>query len=294
MMHHVLLVTALTSLPLAAQEAADHQAAPDEVARLLERTIGRADLPKTDVLLLGTFHFADQGNDDYRPEHAFDVFAEARQEQIADVVARLAEFRPTVVALEWPAVEQAALDARYRKFLAGELEPSANERDQIGLRLAQRLGLQRVHAIDAAGAWLEPRVDPETWAAEHDQEGLLEDPYLPAFFEAARWLDEMKTEKTLREALLIHNDPRLVTAGHGVHLGRKLAVGDADTYPGVDGFLSHWHNRNLRIFANLRRLTDGGGQRVLVIFGAGHLGILRHSVLACPDFRLVEAADYLR
>jgi hypothetical protein len=33
--------------------------------------------------------------------------------------------------------------------------------------------------------------------------------------------------------------------------------------------------------------------RILVIFGAGHIPILRHCVLASPEYNLVEVREYL-
>jgi pheromone shutdown protein TraB len=65
-----------------------------------------------------------------------------------------------------------------------------------------------------------------------------------------------------------------------------------DEYPGVDAKTA-WYNRNLRIFANLQRITDRTDERILVIIGAGHVPILRHTVQASPEYALVEVADVL-
>ena len=57
--------------------------------------------------------------------------------------------------------------------------------------------------------------------------------------------------------------------------------------------ITAWYNRNLRIFANLQRITEPPGERLLVVYGAGHIPILRHCVEASPEYDLVEVADYL-
>jgi hypothetical protein len=54
-----------------------------------------------------------------------------------------------------------------------------------------------------------------------------------------------------------------------------------------------WYNRNLRIFANLQRITETPDERLLLLIGGGHLPILRHCIVASPECELVEVADYL-
>lgn len=71
-----------------------------------------------------------------------------------------------------------------------------------------------------------------------------------------------------------------------------FTLGGGDDYARPDG-ATEWYNRNLRIFANLQRLTAGPGERLLLLIGSGHLPILRHCALASPEYALVEAADYL-
>jgi hypothetical protein len=67
---------------------------------------------------------------------------------VDEVVARLAAFRPTRIAVEWPRERQAALDSLYREYRAGRLAPRPSEVFQLGFRLAARLGLARVDAVD--------------------------------------------------------------------------------------------------------------------------------------------------
>jgi Family of unknown function (DUF5694) len=50
-------------------------------------------------------------------------------------------------------------------------------------------------------------------------------------------------------------------------------IGDDSNFVGVD-FVSAWHQRNLRTFAKLSRLT-GPGERILVLYGQGHSYLLR-------------------
>ncbi|MGE0554702.1 MAG: DUF5694 domain-containing protein [Gemmatimonadales bacterium] len=56
--------------------------------------------------------------------------------------------------------------------------------------------------------------------------------------------------------------------------------------------MAKWYERNIRIFANLRRSTEPG-DRVLVIFGAGHAPILCELLAADPGLTLVDLLEFL-
>lgn len=248
--------------------------------------------PRRQILLLGTFHFSDAGLDSYRPEHEVDIFSERRQAELAEVLDRLAAFRPTKIAVEVMPARQPRLDEQYRAYLQGEYELSSHEIDQIAYRLARRLGHERVWAVDAERRFYEPWVDPDEYAARHGQVEVLEDPWPERYEALYRYEDRLKMTQTLREALLYRNRPEVVRRNAGRYLVGGFKAGVGDEYPGVDSRTA-WYNRNLRIFANLQRITEREDERILLVIGAGHLGILRHAVEVSPEYRLVEVEEYL-
>jgi Family of unknown function (DUF5694) len=99
------------------------------------------------LLIVGTAHFANPGRDIVNHQ-VEDVLSAKRQTEMEAVVEQLAAFKPTHVAVEWPADRQDALDARYQAYRDGKYMLSRNEIDQIGLRLAATLKLPHVSAID--------------------------------------------------------------------------------------------------------------------------------------------------
>ena len=105
-------------------------------------------------------------------------------------------------------------------------------------------------------------------------------------------IDERKTQGSLRETLLELNRLPNILNMHGNYLVDHFKVGVGSEYPGVD-VMTAWYNRNLRIFANLQRITEPPGERLLIIYGAGHVPILRHCAEASPEYDLVEVSDYL-
>src|SRR3546814_1414191 len=115
-------------------------------------------------------------NRDIANVHVEDVTTPAHQREIETLVDALARFRPTRIAIEWPSSDQAGLDKRYAAYRAGTLPVSANERDQIALRLAAKLGLDRVDAVD----WNEmppgaiAAFDFTAWAEAHGPQDRVE------------------------------------------------------------------------------------------------------------------------
>lgn len=279
-------------LPFAAASA--QTADIEKLANELTREIREAQRgPQATVLILGSFHFANPGLDDFKPEHELDVFATAQQRELEEIAKLLAAFRPTRVAVERKPDRTNELQEQYEAYRAGNWKLPANELYQIGFRVAAATGHPRVYPIDAPGRSFQPYVDIAEFAKEHDLRQLQRQPYQSLYTKMWKRMDEMKMEHPLRQHLLLLNDPEMLRVQHGVYLQRSIAVSADGEYPGADGFVSQWYNRNLRIFANLQRLLEDDEERVLMIFGAGHVPILRHLVQSAPGMTLVEPSDYL-
>ena len=50
----------------------------------------------------------------------------------------------------------------------------------------------------------------------------------------------------------------------------------------------------MRIYSNVVQLADSPEQRILVIFGSGHLGWLQHDFASDPTLRLRKLAEFAR
>lgn len=252
----------------------------------LTPAVGEEAPERARVLLVGTYHF-DGPNEDYVVAEVDDHLGERRQREIADVAERLAAFRPTKVALE--AVEGASgLPDRYLAYLQGAHVLGADEREQLGFRVARRFAHPRVYAIDS----------PE----DLDFDGLLaaarasENGAFLAGFERAvagfRALNARARTLSVREALALHNRPDEIARGHAFYLSMAGVSSGPGSYEGA-ALLAAWLARNYRIAANLERVAESPADRVLVLYGAGHLGALREALAASPRLALVPAADLL-
>lgn len=259
--------------------------AHDDPKLLRERTPDQ----QPTLLVLGTGHFNNHGRDVIN-QKIDDVLAEARQAQIIAVVEQLASFRPTHIAVEWPTKDQSTLDARYREYREGKYQLGRPEVDQIGLRLAEKLGLARVYAVD----WSEDApgrsqdYDWLSYAESHGQETLLaaiRDP------ERATGRVSLGTQ-SIGTWLLQLNRSESLAADHRNYFDLG-AIGDHEQQPGAS-WVGAWYGRNLRIFNNLVRLTDRPQDRILVIYGRGHAYLLRQFSIESGTFRLMEVDAVLK
>lgn len=248
----------------------------------------RADDDRIEVLLLGSYHMSNPGADQFNLE-ADDVLLPARQEEILAVVERLAAFEPTHVAVEAPWGDSATL-ARWAGYRADERELRRSEEEQIGFRLARDMGHETVHPIDvrigldfdAVGA-VAAR-DPRLGRLLGGMQAVGEE----AIATMARWLSEGSIGSTLARM----NTPDAIARTHMPYIQFLAPVAVEDDYAGAD-MVAEWYRRNLSIFANLTRIAHGGDERVFVIFGAGHIPIIRELVTQHPDYCVEDPIPYL-
>ncbi len=253
--------------------------------------------PRAHVLMLGVFHFQDAGRDTYKPQFPFDIRAANRQRELEEVLSRLAAWKPTRIAVERNPERQGQLDSLFRLYPGGGVDTLRNEIYQIGFRLAKRLGLPGVNAIDADMRQLDSAMTKEEW--ERRQKALTIGPLSRTnwdvrFTAIYRMGDSLKSVLTLRETLLHQNDPERLRVGHGHYLVGNLLNGAPGDYFGADAFVSAWYNRNIRIYSNVVRLIRSPDERILVIIGHGHAPILRHLFLSSPVVQLDSVSAVLR
>jgi hypothetical protein len=254
-------------------------------APALAQVTGVGSAPRAQVLFLGTYHFDNPGLDVVKTEVA-DVLAPAKQAEIAGIVKALARFKPTRIAVEARTNQAARLDSLYAAFRAGRHTLGKSEVQQLGFRLAAQFGHERLYPIDHAGEF--PFGEVMQYAQQHDTAFVQRAQQFIADItsEQTKW----QREKTIGEILRLENDPQRIAWGQGFYMG-LARVGAGDTYVGAD-LVAKWYARNIRIFSDVQKLAQPG-ERILVIFGAGHAAIVRELIKSDPNLELVEATGFL-
>ena len=242
---------------------------------------------RAEVLVLGVYHMANPGHDIFNMQ-ADDVLAPKRQAEIAQVAAALKNFHPTKIAVEADVYED-RIPKRYADYLAGKYELTRNEIDQIGLRLARELGHKTVYPVDVDGEFPFQRIVDYAKASGRSKELEALMGEVGAMVKAQ---DAYLASHTVLETLLYMNADDKVTEDVGFYY-RDAHFGEPGDWAGAD-LVADWFRRNMRIFSNVVRLVDSPNERVLVIFGAGHLGWLQHSVANDPNLRLRKLVEFAR
>ncbi|MEN6310988.1 MAG: DUF5694 domain-containing protein, partial [Acidobacteriota bacterium] len=194
--------------------------------------------------------------------------------------------RPTKIAVE-STVFLDKVKKQYADYLAGKYTLTRNEIDQVGSRLAKELGLKSVEPVDYDGDFPWQRI--VNYAKATGKSRQFDQLYaeMGAFFKQQG--DFLPTH-TILETLLFMNADERVAQDVGFYY-REVHLGDPGDYAGPD-LLTSWYQRNMRIYNNIVSLIDSPDERILVIYGAGHLGWLRLAAESDPTVKLRRLAEF--
>lgn len=244
------------------------------------------------VILLGSFHY---GTTTDRNSTKFpDLFSAQRQAQLERLTSQLAAQKIDQVFVEEKSEQQAALAARYQRFVAGQLQDTNVLRDevvQIGFRVAQKAGSGVPVGIDYKQELPYPAMD--SFAKRYDSVQQW-----PPFSQLAWPFTDSTRKLRLSRENLIGYYLRLNDLYHRqANLFDYLHYASVSTY-GQDytgaQFASSWYDRNLKIMANLFRHLQPRHKTILVLMGASHTAVLRQLLEMHPQFRVVDLAEVLR
>jgi Family of unknown function (DUF5694) len=243
--------------------------------------------PHAEVLVIGVYHMSNPGHDIFNV-NADDVLLPKRQAEIAQLIEVLKKFHPTKIAIEAD-VGDDRIAKRYAEYLAGKHELTRNEIEQIGYRLGKELGHKTVYPVDADGEFPFPRVVNYAKASGRSKEL---DAMMQETGSKVKAQSAYLASHTILETLLHMNADNEVAEDVGFYY-RLAHFGESGDSAGAD-LIADWFRRNMRIYGNITRLVDSPNERVLVIFGSGHLGWLQHDFASDPSFRLRRLAEFAK
>ncbi|MBS6446774.1 MAG: hypothetical protein KH382_04200 [Clostridiales bacterium] len=244
----------------------------------------------TDILLVGTFHFF---------ESSFDFYSAEVQQELALWAQKLLPFHPDAVAVEAAVHAQNAVTSAYHKFhlsdlknpdkmrnetlgeitIFGQVCPITynNEAIQIGYRVGKLLDLPDIYAVDDDLSFdMSVMNTPSPSLAEARQ---------------AYNADISRHRKdSIMELYQYYNSETYAKLSHSTYI-KANAVSGNRLYTGAE-MVSKWYERNLKIFSNIQRLAYSH-ERILILYGAGHLPILKELIRADDSLKLADINYYL-
>ena len=249
----------------------------------------RTESERPTLLLIGSPHFANHFRDVSNTKVP-EVLSAQRQAEIEKVAAALLAFRPTKVAVEVSRDKQDKLSSNYHDYLAGKYTLTSEEADQLGMRVAAAAKLPDIYAVD----WnkMPPgRVedfDFETWANQNGRAPLLERLRDSGSALAA---GQRLLTTSVADWLTEYNSPEALAASHRRYFDFAM-LNEGENFPGAN-WVANWYGRNLKIFSKLVALADKPGDRVLVIYGAGHIPTLREFAQQSGAFKVADPIPLL-
>lgn len=223
---------------------------------------------------------------------ADDVTSARRQGELESLASGLAAFEPSLIAIESASQAPGLVDGGFANFdPERDLLVERDEAVQIAYRLAVLAGVERVVGVDVHEGEISffPFGAVKAFAEKAGRSGEIDE--LIAYFDAkSAAFEEVQSSSTVAELLLALNDPDTVSSDHRTFYYGMLGMGDESEQPGA-ALNYGWYARNALIFARLIAVAKPG-DRVVVVYGAGHAYWLRHFVEETPGFELVELADY--
>ena len=237
---------------------------------------------KIKVMILGTTHFNNPGRDVVNMK-VEDVLQPKRQKEMEELTDLLAKFKPTKIMLEDTPKYDSLSNALYQRYLKGTHKLKRSEHQQIGYRLAKKLGHKRLYVVDHRGNF--PMDIVSKYAKANKQYYLIEKALGLVEKEAK------EKEKYLKNHLTDINRPEAIKENNGYYLSMFTKIGKNTNYVGTD-LVVEWYKRNLKIYTNVLRYAEEG-DRIFLMFGDGHVPILKHLFQDAIDFEYIEVNQYL-
>jgi hypothetical protein len=244
---------------------------------------------KTKILLIGTIHFENPHTDQY--ELKVDDFLSAkRQSELEDLTNVLAKTKATKVMIERPIKDQRSSDSLYTLYVKDQYKLPVSEREQIGFRLAKKLKLKQVNCIDKFYGMRDSLM--VATAKENNELYLLKDLGTTAKGLISDYDDQLK-KGTITDVLKHINKPEELKRNLSIYLKFMAKIGAGKNFAGAES-VSDWYLRNIAIYANIVTQVNPSDKYVVLIFGQGHIPILKHLLQNNDDFEVVEVSSVLK
>lgn len=246
-------------------------------------------LPK--IFLLGTFHFGYPNLDANKVDKSkqIDILSEQKQKELQKLLDYIALFKPTKICIEAP-VKWKAME-KYRKYKTGEKDLGRDEIQQIAFRLVDRFKLDTIYSVDASTIADDLTETKDSSVIKPYIDEIFKDYTFKANSDYKKWVEyetELNTKIPLFDYFKYFNSPKRFLRDYGYYLLGDFKNGK---YNGADALATYWYDRNLRIFRNIQQVTTSPNDRILVLFGAGHISVLDQLLKCTPEYDYIKFDD---
>ena len=256
---------------------------------------------KINVVLLGTYHFNNPGNDAIKSEvrNILEPKNQAELERITDQISK--KLKPDQIIVEEEFSNKTKLNQLYQAYLNNSFDKitdtisnarskkkhKENEIYQLAFRLGKKAKNDSIYPIDH---FSEMRFDLLQKKAGENEE--LKKEFAESLKSFSNEYNICINENELIQTLKCLNtaENRLSNKGFYISLANKIGFGN--DYFGAN-LVADWYKRNLLIYANFQDQIKKGSKNVLIIIGAGHSAMIYDFIKNDKNFNLIEVDEIL-
>ncbi|MBS7255863.1 DUF5694 domain-containing protein [Flavobacterium branchiicola] len=244
---------------------------------------------KKQILLIGTFHYANPGTD-IAKINTFNVMSEKSQKELEIMSDKIKKFGPDKIFVEWKFSKQAELDKFYNKNTDSLLKKDPNEITQLALRTAKKLNHKKMYGIDYRTRF--PYDSLMMSMEKANQKDLMKrNTETTKGFQKDD--NEQISKNSLINLMLYNNEKETLDKNIQWYLEVANRVGNADDFTGAS-LVSNWYKRNLYMYSIIQKLTESTDNKIMVLVGGGHASIIRDFLAHDPAFEIVELSTVLK
>ena len=256
---------------------------------LITFNVASSQTKKKQILLVGTFHYANPGLDVAKLNN-FNIMSEKSQKELEIMSDKIKKFGPDKIFVEWEFSKQADLDKFYNKNTDSLFKANKSEITQLALRTAKKLNHKKLYGMNLYTPF---RYDSLMIAMEKaDQKDLIAKNKLTTeSFEKNH--NEKINKSSLQEMMLYYNTKQAENENLQWYLEIANRAGNPDDFTGPS-LVANWYKRNLYMYSLIQKLTESTDNKIMILVGAGHASIIREFIIHDPTFEIVELSTVLK
>lgn len=247
-----------------------------------------------DVLLFGTFHFANfnpKNNGDVLQINVTDVLTDKNQKELEKIAEAIIDFKPDKIFLEYPYSKQNQLDSVYANFNETDYsQAKRSELIQVGFRVAKILKHKQVFAMDYRTDF--PYDSLVIQMEKAKQFDLLEKDSLE-LERIEKFENELfSSNKSLSDIIFYHNDKKFRQSDINWYLSIANQGGVKNNFVGAY-LASEWYRRNLYMYSIIQKTVESEDKRIMILGGASHIGMFKDFIDKNPEWKTTELKEIM-
>lgn len=251
---------------------------------------------KLEVLLIGTFHFANfdpKNNQDIAETNEVDVLSVKNQKELELISDKIAEFKPDKIFVEYSFEYQNKLDSIFQSLHSKDfLDLGRNEIYQLAYRVAKKINHKKLFAFDYRNTFFPYGAMLETMEKANQTELLKKNELDNIEFES-QYNELVNSTKSVTEVLYFLNDDKERKKDLGWYLNLPNRAGSLNDTIGTY-LTSEWYRRNIHMYSTIQKQVTDADTKIMILAGSSHVAVFQDLINYNPDWDIVELKEIMK